>query len=101
MIVDSVPCVADVQCRVKREIETQCPIKPESDAYEIEVSWRPAGETLEKHAVVDTIDSLSGTESTQEELAATIFDACTDSDIDSLSVSVVDTKHMDMEVVAE
>lgn len=97
-MVETVRCDVVVRCRVEREIEANCPIIAESDAYEITIAWTPSGETYEKHALDAWLDSYAGCEMTHEDLCWHLYDDLDGAAVADLRVKVQDTKHLDMMV---
>lgn len=80
------------------QVSTVCPILPEWDDYAVTVRWTPAGETFEKWALHEYLQDYHGDEITQEELCECIHNDLRPAAVTGLSVTVADTKHMDMVV---
>lgn len=101
MTVETVDCEAAVGISLTVPLTTECPIKDEWDTYDVTVRWRPAGETFEKWGLRDAVADFTGAEITQEELCASIYQDLRPAAVTDLSVTVRDTKHMDMVVRAQ
>lgn len=99
-MIKTVPCSDEVRCTVRKQIRAQCPIQDELDTYDLTVSWTTNPDTIEKHSLDEYLNSLQGTERTQEALAAAIADELAALAVRSPEVRLEDTRHMDMVVTA-
>jgi NADPH-dependent 7-cyano-7-deazaguanine reductase QueF len=96
---NTIPCDADVRCEYRYDLTARCPVIDEPDHYAVTVAWTPDGETFEKHALEDTLDSLSGRQIAHEELTERLYDTLADADVSALRVELRDTAHVDMTVI--
>jgi NADPH-dependent 7-cyano-7-deazaguanine reductase QueF len=97
-MIDTIPCTADVTCEYRTTLEARCPVIDERDTYDVTISWQPAGETFEKHALEDSVDSLSGETAAHEELVERLYGDLEGAAVDGLTVTLRDTEHVDMVV---
>lgn len=96
---ETVDCDEPVTCRLTVTLTAECPVRPETDYYEVTVKWEPNGKTYEKHTLKAHVESYEGKQMTQEQLASEI---ASDLDRDGIetTVTVRDTEHIDMVVIA-
>lgn len=94
----TVPCADPVHCELTVSIQAMCPLQDEIDSYDVTVTWRGGEETFEKWWLLEALAEYDGCELTQEELCATIYKRLLRSCVHDITVTVVDTKHMDMTV---
>lgn len=97
-MVDTVKCDASVRCTVTENVTLDCPIVEEPDRYRVHIVWEPGPETLEKWALVETIQSYEGREMTQEKFCADLANQMREAELKSYTVKVQDVAHMDMVV---
>jgi len=95
---EAVQTDADVTCELTVAVTCHCPIYEEIDHYDVTVAWDTAEATFEKHTLQDIIRSYGGSTLTQEDLCESLYDALAETDVSEYSVTVTDTKHMDMTV---
>jgi NADPH-dependent 7-cyano-7-deazaguanine reductase QueF len=98
-MIDTIDCDADVRCTYRYDLTARCPVVDERDHYAVTVAWTPAGETFEKHALEDTLDSLTGRKIAHEPLTERLYEMLSDAAVADLEVLLQDTAHADMEVV--
>lgn len=96
--IQTVPCDVCVQCSLTVHVTPFCPVKDEIDGYDVTVTWQTDDQTFEKWALKERIESYNGSELTQEELTARLGDAVDTEGVVRPSVTVQDTRHMDMTV---
>lgn len=95
-MVETIAITPTVTCRVTVRLATMCPIRDETDRYDVTVTWRTTETTYEKHALRSTILAYAGDTLTQEALCASLHDELTGDDAPMPTVRVQDVEHMDM-----
>lgn len=99
-MIETVPCEHTVRCTVTQTVRPVCPHLDELDCYEVTVAWDTGPGTVEKHSLRSHLRSYNNEELSQEGLAATIAAKVRTLPVTGVTVSVEDTRHMDMEVTA-